>query len=116
MAARRRPSAAPTRCNRNQRARRILTFAAPSWVRNEVQSARRMYRRYFGRETLRKQKGNPRESVRSRLVYLRAMADTRVLVVDDDPTIRELLAEYLGEHGYAVTLAASGEAMRAEME
>ena len=44
------------------------------------------------------------------------MADTRVLVVDDDPAIRQMLAEYLGEHGYAVTLAASGEAMRAEME
>jgi two-component system phosphate regulon response regulator OmpR len=39
-----------------------------------------------------------------------------VLVVDDDPAIREMLANYLGDHGYAVTQAASGEVMRAEME
>jgi len=44
------------------------------------------------------------------------MEATRVLVVDDDPSSREMLADYLGEHGYAVVLAASGEAMRAEME
>jgi two-component system, OmpR family, response regulator len=44
------------------------------------------------------------------------MAATRVLVVDDDPAIRNLLAEYLGAHGYEVALAASGVAMRAEME
>jgi len=44
------------------------------------------------------------------------MAATRVLVVDDDPAIRNLLAEYLGAHGYDVALAASGVAMRAELE
>jgi two-component system phosphate regulon response regulator OmpR len=44
------------------------------------------------------------------------MDAVRVLVVDDDPSIREMLAEYLGEHGYAVALAASGTAMRAERE
>jgi two-component system, OmpR family, response regulator len=36
----------------------------------------------------------------------------RVLVVDDDPDIRSMLAEYLGAHGYEVTTAASGVAMR----
>ena len=44
------------------------------------------------------------------------MAATRVLVVDDDPAIRQMLAEYLGQHGYEVALAASGSAMRAELE
>jgi two-component system phosphate regulon response regulator OmpR len=43
------------------------------------------------------------------------MDHTRVLVVDDDPAIRHMLAEYLSGHGYEVALAASGEAMRAEM-
>jgi len=45
-----------------------------------------------------------------------AMDATRVLVVDDDPAIREMLADYLGDHGYVVAQAASGAAMRAELE
>ena len=44
------------------------------------------------------------------------MDTVRVLVVDDDPAIRQMLAEYLGEHGYEVAVAASGAAMRAEIE
>jgi two-component system OmpR family response regulator len=44
------------------------------------------------------------------------MAATRVLVVDDDPAIRRMLADYLAEHGYEVALAASGPAMRVELE
>jgi len=40
----------------------------------------------------------------------------RVLVVDDDPAIREILAQYLGEHGYEVAVASGGEAMRAELQ
>lgn len=35
-----------------------------------------------------------------------------VLVVDDDPDVRDLLTDYLGEHGYDVRVADSSEAMR----
>lgn len=44
------------------------------------------------------------------------MDAVRVLIVDDDPAIRQMLSEYLGEHGYEVAVAASGAAMRAELE
>jgi two-component system phosphate regulon response regulator OmpR len=44
------------------------------------------------------------------------MDAVRVLIVDDDPAIRQMLSEYLGEHGYEVAVAASGVAMRAELE
>ena len=44
------------------------------------------------------------------------MAATRVLVVDDDPSVRNMLVEYLTAHGYEVAAAASGTAMRAELE
>ena len=36
-----------------------------------------------------------------------------VLVVDDDPTIRETIAEYLSEHEFRVTTVGDGQAMRA---
>ncbi|WP_298829192.1 response regulator [uncultured Piscinibacter sp.] len=39
-----------------------------------------------------------------------------LLVVDDDPSVRSMLMEYLGGHGYAVRAAADGAAMREEME
>jgi two-component system phosphate regulon response regulator OmpR len=39
-----------------------------------------------------------------------------VLVVDDDPSIRDMLAEYLGSHGFSVAQAADGDAMRTEIE
>ncbi len=39
-----------------------------------------------------------------------------ILVVDDDPDIRELLADYLQQHGYRVSRAADGAAMFAELE
>jgi len=38
-----------------------------------------------------------------------------VLIADDDADIRELLDEYLGDHGYAVLHAASGAELRAIM-
>jgi two-component system phosphate regulon response regulator OmpR len=36
----------------------------------------------------------------------------RILVVDDDPALRRLLSDYLGDAGFAVELAADGEQMR----
>jgi two-component system, OmpR family, response regulator RegX3 len=45
------------------------------------------------------------------------MADAGcVLVVDDDSSIREMLAEYLSSEGYRVVLAEDGAAMRREIE
>ena len=41
---------------------------------------------------------------------------TRLLVVDDDPAIREMLSDYLSSHGYEVAIADGGAAMRAELE
>ena len=42
-------------------------------------------------------------------------AEGRVLVVDDDPDVRAMIAEYLRGHGCAVAEAADGDAMRAEI-
>lgn len=42
-------------------------------------------------------------------------AREHLLVVDDDAEIRQLLAEYLRTHGYRVTAAADGKAMRAAL-
>jgi two-component system phosphate regulon response regulator OmpR len=48
---------------------------------------------------------------------MRAMEPAaNLLVVDDDTSVREMLAEYLGSHGYAVRTAADGKAMRAAIE
>jgi len=44
------------------------------------------------------------------------MDAARVLIVDDDRSVRDMLAEYLRAHGYAVAQAADGAAMRAELE
>ena len=40
---------------------------------------------------------------------------TRLLIVDDDPGIRELTAAFLSTHGYIVDTAADGVAMRAAL-
>jgi two-component system phosphate regulon response regulator OmpR len=40
----------------------------------------------------------------------------RVLVVDDDRSIREMLAEYLASQGYEVALAEDGTSMRTQIE
>jgi two-component system, OmpR family, response regulator len=39
------------------------------------------------------------------------MAEKHILVVDDDPTMRELIANYLTNHGFRVNGAAGGEDM-----
>jgi DNA-binding response OmpR family regulator len=43
-------------------------------------------------------------------------ARTRLLVVDDDPSVRSMLREYLEGHGYAVAEASSGAQMRQQIE
>jgi two-component system phosphate regulon response regulator OmpR len=43
-------------------------------------------------------------------------AGANLLIVDDDPSVRDMLLQYLGGHGYAVRAAADGKAMRAEIE
>jgi two-component system phosphate regulon response regulator OmpR len=39
-----------------------------------------------------------------------------VLIVDDDPAVRDMLTEYLASHGYEVAQADGGAAMRAALE
>jgi two-component system phosphate regulon response regulator OmpR len=39
-----------------------------------------------------------------------------ILIVDDDASVRAMLLEYLGGHGYAARAAADGQAMRTELE
>ncbi|MCX7180545.1 MAG: two-component system response regulator OmpR, partial [Proteobacteria bacterium] len=41
-----------------------------------------------------------------------SLASERVLVVDDDPALRELLSEYLTANGLAVEAVGDGVAMR----
>jgi two-component system phosphate regulon response regulator OmpR len=42
--------------------------------------------------------------------------NARILIVEDDPSVREVLAEYLGSHGYEVVQADRGAAMREAVE
>ena len=44
------------------------------------------------------------------------MSTARVLIVEDDVAVREMLVEYLGSHGYAVSSAEGGERMREAIE
>jgi two-component system phosphate regulon response regulator OmpR len=41
---------------------------------------------------------------------------TRLLIVDDDPSVREMLREYLVGHGFEVAEAGSGAQMREQFE
>ena len=45
-----------------------------------------------------------------------AVAGKRILAVDDDPGIREMVSDYLGDHGFEVATAASGEDMNRLLE
>ncbi|HYZ63921.1 MAG TPA: response regulator, partial [Acetobacteraceae bacterium] len=40
---------------------------------------------------------------------------SRLIVVDDEPGVREMLAEYLGNHGFAVRTAAGGPELDAHL-
>jgi two-component system OmpR family response regulator len=40
---------------------------------------------------------------------------SRILVVDDDPDLRRLIADFLGTHGYKVSVAENSEAMQREI-
>jgi len=42
-------------------------------------------------------------------------SSSHILVVDDDPGIREVIGDFLSDHGYDVARAADGQAMRAAM-
>lgn len=43
-------------------------------------------------------------------------APTSILIVDDDPSVRAMLQEYLGDHGFAVRAVDDGRAMHQEIE
>ena len=44
------------------------------------------------------------------------MSSGRVLIVDDDREVREMLAEYLGSHGFEAETAEGGAAMRSSID
>ncbi|MDB5440388.1 MAG: two component transcriptional regulator, winged helix family [Caulobacteraceae bacterium] len=44
-----------------------------------------------------------------------AAPSAKILVVDDDPGIRELISDFLGRHGYTVETASDGSAMEKEL-
>lgn len=44
------------------------------------------------------------------------MPDSRIMVVDDDPTVRELINDYLSNQGYEVQEADSASAARTQLE
>ena len=52
---------------------------------------------------------------RTRMVNASAPAGTDLLVVDDEPELRALLAEYFGRHGFAVRCAADAAATRRDV-
>lgn len=47
---------------------------------------------------------------------MRANQPTQILVVDDDPELRDLLREYLTQQGFAVSVLHDGEGLQARLE
>jgi two-component system OmpR family response regulator len=47
---------------------------------------------------------------------MNAIANARILMVDDDPGIRDVVADFLGRHGYEVETAADGREMDDALE
>src|ERR1700757_5529288 len=45
-----------------------------------------------------------------------AAAGARILMVDDDPGIRDVVSDFLGKHGYRVETAADGREMDEALE
>ncbi len=69
--------------------------------------------------------GGPHASAAVRATCERAAISTlvtvmttsgRILIVDDDASVREMLVEYFGDHAFEARAADSGAAMRAEIE
>jgi len=44
------------------------------------------------------------------------MTDTHILIVDDDPDIRDLLSDYLSDNGFVVETSGNGTSMREKIE
>ncbi len=57
----------------------------------------------------------PAPQTAARLPAMNPQRKPRVLVVDDDPALRDLLRDYLGVSGFDVEVAGDGPAMRAAM-
>jgi two-component system, OmpR family, response regulator len=53
------------------------------------------------------------EAMMSTTSQVPPLASPHVLVVDDDPAIRELISDYLGQHELRISAVADGRAMRA---
>src|SRR5258708_30793039 len=53
------------------------------------------------------------QAVMNTQVHTPPTALPHVLAIDDDPTIREAIADYLGQHEFRVTAVADGRAMQA---
>ncbi|MCZ3141045.1 response regulator, partial [Acinetobacter baumannii] len=47
---------------------------------------------------------------------MRSNQPTQILVVDDDPDLRDLLREYLTQQGFAVSVLHDGDGLQARLE